>query len=182
MSNRLPADRIEDMLIVLRGQKVLLDRDVARIYGVETKRVNEAVKNNPDKFPDGYVLALNPDERLEVVENFDHLKYSHVAPTAFTERGLYMLATILKSPQATEATISIIEAYANLRELGETLSRLPDAQSKNEQRAIALRGADIMAEILDDAMETTGTETSIEVNFAVMKVRHTVKRSKREQG
>jgi len=78
------------LIITIRNERVLLDSDVATLYGVETKRINEAVSNNPDKFPDGYTFALNKKEKEEVVENFDHLKkqrFSHVNPQAFTEKG-----------------------------------------------------------------------------------------------
>ena len=98
--NTIETQEIETRLIVLRGQKVLIDRDVAELYGVETKRVNEAVKNNPDKFLEGYFFTLQGVEKQQLVENFDHfktLKNSPVEPRAFTEKGLYMLATILKS-------------------------------------------------------------------------------------
>ena len=99
---------VERRLITLRGQRVLLDRDVADLYGVETKRVNEAVKNNPRKFPGRYVFKLEADEiDAFVVENFDRKNISpksRYAPTAFTERGLYMLATILKSDQACKSS------------------------------------------------------------------------------
>ena len=106
---------VENKMITQRNQQVILDSDVAELYGVETKRVNEAVSNNPEKFPEGYVLVLNGTEKNEVVENFDHLKklkFSPQLPKAFTEKGLYMLATILKSPKAVETTIAIVEAYA----------------------------------------------------------------------
>ena len=106
---------VENKMITLRNQQVILDSDVAELYGVETKRVNEAVSNNPEKFPEGYVLVLNGTEKNEVVEIFDHLKklkFSPQLPKAFTEKGLYMLATILKSPKAVETTIAIVEAYA----------------------------------------------------------------------
>ena len=101
---------VEDKIIILRGQQVILDRDVAQLYGVETKRVNEAIKNNPNKFPYGYLFELDKYEKKELVEKFDRfnsLKHSTVSPTAFTERGLYMIATILKSAKATETTISM---------------------------------------------------------------------------
>ena len=94
-------EQVKDKIITLRGVPVLLDADVAVLYGVETKRVNEAVKNNPDKFPEGFLIPLSDEEKQEVVENFDHLqklKFSPVNPTAFTESGLYMLATILNNP------------------------------------------------------------------------------------
>ena len=111
-------EQVKDRIITLRGVPVLLDADVAQLYGVETKRVNEAVKNNPDKFPEGFLFSLSDEEKTEVVENFDHLqklKFSPVNPTAFTESGLYMLATILKSPRATQTTIAIIKTFVQLR-------------------------------------------------------------------
>ena len=90
----------------------MIDRDVATLYGVETRDINKAVKNNPDKFPKDYILELSDTEKNELVENFHHLeplKYSKTNPKAFTEKGLYMLATILKSKQATQTTLLIIE-------------------------------------------------------------------------
>lgn len=87
---------------------------VPELYGVETKRINEAVKNNPDKFPDGHILYLPMDEavasrsKFSILKRDENLKY---ASKAFSERGLYMLATILKSPKATETTIAIIETF-----------------------------------------------------------------------
>ena len=81
---------------------------------------NEAVRNNPDKFPEGYVLETSQDEKLELIKKFDRfekLKHSTAFPTAFTEKGLYMLATVLKSPEATKATIEIVEAFAKIRQL-----------------------------------------------------------------
>ena len=91
------SEDVEERVLVLRNQRVLIDSDVAELYGIETKRVNEAVRNNPEKFPYGYIFVLDKYEKQEVVENFGHLnklKFSKVQPTAFTERGLYMLATI----------------------------------------------------------------------------------------
>ena len=96
-------DQVQEKIIGIRDHNVLIDTDVAELYGIETKRVNEAVKNNPEKFPDGYLVELNEQEKIELVENFDRfnkLKHSTMAPKAFTEKGLYMLATILKSPKA----------------------------------------------------------------------------------
>ena len=90
------------MIVELRGQSVLLDSDIAVIYGVSTRDINKAVANNPDKFPAGYVVELSKPEKIELVENFhrfNKLKHSTVNPKAFPEKGLYMLATILKSPQ-----------------------------------------------------------------------------------
>ena len=114
---------VEARVIELRGTKVILDRDVAELYEVETKRINEAVRNNPEKFPERYCFHLQVSEKQYVVENFDrmkNLKKSTVEPRAFTEGGLYMLATILKSPRATQTTIAIIDAFTQLRELTRT--------------------------------------------------------------
>lgn len=100
MSELIKFSDVRDRVVRLRDQDVLLDADVAQLYGVETKRVNEAVRNNPEKFPDGYIFELQQAEKQYVVENFDHLqglKRSPVTPKAFTEKGLYMLATILKN-------------------------------------------------------------------------------------
>ncbi len=100
---------VEDKMITLRNQQVILSNHVAELYGVETREVNQAVKNNPNKFPEGYIIELNKKEKEEVVKIFDNLGnllYSPSNPKAFTERGLYMLATILKGPKAEETTIA----------------------------------------------------------------------------
>jgi len=99
---------VESKIITVREQQVILDCDVAELYGVRTKEINQAVRNNPEKFPEGYVFQLNNDEKEELVKIFDHLqrvKFSPQLPNAFTEKGLYMLATILKSPLAVQTTI-----------------------------------------------------------------------------
>lgn len=88
---------VEEKIITIRNQQIIIDTDVAELYGVETKRINEAVKNNPDKFPEGYLIELENHEKTELVENFDRfntLKHSTALPKAFTEKGLYMLARI----------------------------------------------------------------------------------------
>jgi len=103
MSEIAKFENLQDLVIELRGQKVLLDADVAQIYGVKTRDINKAVSNNPDKFPQGYLVELSKAEKNELVENFhrfNKLKHSTVNPKAFPEKGLYMLATILKSSQA----------------------------------------------------------------------------------
>ena len=100
-------ENLKPLLVELRGESVLLDSDIAQIYGVETRDINKAVTNNPDKFPAGYVVELSKPEKSELVENFrrfNKLKHSTVNPKAFPGKGLYMLATILKSPQAVQAT------------------------------------------------------------------------------
>lgn len=179
MSDILKYENVESKIILIRNQHVIIDSDVAELYGVETKRINEAVKNNPEKFPLGYVFDLNENEKAKVVEIFDHLlklKFSPTLPKAFTEKGLYMLATILKSAKATQTTISIVETYAKIRELSRTIKELSETKEEFKQKSLMEKGGDIISEILGQDLTTTDTETSIELNFAVLKLKHTVKR------
>ena len=139
-------------MIVLRKQYVLLDADVAELYGVETKRVNEAVRNNPDKFPSGYLFELDRNEKDDLVENFDRLKqlkFSTVNPTAFTERGLYMLATILKSVRAVNTTLAIVDTFVRTRELARTMVQLQNVQDGGQQqRSLLHRTGAVLSEII----------------------------------
>ena len=156
MENIVNFKDVEKALLEIRGQRVILDSDVARLYGVNTMRVNEAVKNNPDKFPTGYIIELTKD----------------------TEKGLYMLATILKSPKATQTTIAIIETFAKIKELTRTVSKISESHDEQEQKGLIQHGGDILSELLYQEIPVSGTETSVELNFAVLKLRHTVKREK----
>ena len=175
---------VRDRVLVIRDQQILLDRDVAELYGVETREVNQAVKNNPEKFPESYTFPISSDEKTELIKNFDRLsslKHSTVQPTAFSEKGLYMLATILKSSNATQTTIAIVETFAKIRELSNIVRQLPDVQEESQQKAMMKRSGEILAEALDDNMlEVSGDETTIEVNCAVIKIKHTIKREKRK--
>lgn len=176
---------VENKMVTLRNQQVILDSDVADLYGVETKRVNEAVSNNPEKFPDGYVWELNGNEKNEVVENFDHLqklKFSPQLPKAFTEKGLYMLATILKSPKAVETTIAIVEAYAKLKELSRVMTEIPlQEENSVEQKSLLQRGGQIVESLMTDVLPIQSSETSFELNLAMLKFKHSVKRENDEE-
>ena len=91
-----------------------------------------------------------------------------------------MLATILKSSRATQTTIAIVETFAKIRELSKAVSRLSEAQEEGQQKALMQKSGEILAEVLDDeALEVSGDETTIEINFAIMKIKHTIKRSKK---
>ena len=100
-------DDVRDRIITIQNESVLLDSDAAWLYGVETSKVNQAVKRNRNKFPEGYIIALTDSEKKEVVTICDNpkTKFSPTLPKAFTEKGLYMLATILKSERATATTL-----------------------------------------------------------------------------
>ncbi len=182
---------VEDKMINLRNQQVILDSDVAELYGVQTKEINQAVKNNPRKFPEGYIFQLDNQEVLslrsnfltlegEPVKNFDRFekqKHSTVNPKAFTERGLYMLATILKGHKAEETTIAIVEAYAKLRELAQVIAEVSQHEDdKAMQQSLMQRGGQLAAELLTDNLPIQSSETSVELNLAMFKLKHTVKR------
>jgi len=172
---------VEGKVVTIRGEQVLIDRDLAELYGVETRDINKAVANNPDKFPSGYIIVLSKPEKSELVENFhrfNKLKHSSVNPKAFTEKGLYMLATILKGELAVQTTLAIVETFSKIKHLSRSVKELSVVQDKGEQKALMQKSGELIAEILDDDLAVTDSETSIELNFAVLKFKHTVKKKK----
>ena len=172
------SEDVEERVLVLRNQRVLIDSDVAELYGIETKRVNEAVRNNPEKFPYGYIFVLDKYEKQEVVEKFDHLnklKFSKVQPTAFTERGLYMLATILKSERAISTTLAIVDTFVQVREMARTMEALQTVDDGGlQQKGLLQRTGDLLAGVIGQNLSTRTTETEIELNFAVVKIKHKI--------
>ena len=132
-------NNIEEKIITLRNEKVIIDSDVAELYGVETRDINKSVKNNPDKFPKGYVFELDKQEVTDLrwkISTTNWSSKSRVLPKAFTEKGLYMLATILKSEKATQTTIAIIETFTKIRELSRTVSDLAEIKDETEQKSL----------------------------------------------
>ena len=116
----VPLENIESRIFLIRGHKVMIDADLANIYGVTTKRLNEQVKRNRERFPEDFMFQLTKEEKDEVVANCDHLKklkYSPVLPNAFTEHGAIMIATILNSPVAVQASIHVVRAFVKLRQI-----------------------------------------------------------------
>jgi hypothetical protein len=118
---------ISSRILTLRGRQVMLDRDLAALYGVETKRLNEQVKRNSKRFPLDFMFSLNEKEKNELVANCDRLnslKYSVSSPQVFTEEGIYMLASVLKSEKAIEVNIAIIRTFKKLREFSKHYNAL----------------------------------------------------------
>lgn len=110
--------KIEQRILLVRGEKVIIDADLAEFYGVPTKRLNEQVKRNKDRFPRDFMFQLSHEEKSEVVANCDHLsklKFSKVLPYAFTEHGAIMAASVLNSPRAIEVSVFIVRAFVKLR-------------------------------------------------------------------
>ena len=180
MSDLIKIENLKELIIEIRDEKVLIDSDLAQIYGVETKRINEAVKNNPDKFPQDYMFELNETEFAELRSKFSTTKFAktRVFPKAFSEKGLYMLATILRSQQAIDATFAIIETFSKIRELSRSIKQLSATQDKAEQKSLMQKSGELIADIFDEDLQTSDTETSIELNFALLKFKHTIKKKK----
>jgi len=126
-NNTISDIRINRSILLIRGQKVMLDVDLAEIYGVKTKRLNEQVKRNILRFPSDFMFQLSEEEKEEVVAKCDHLsklKFSVSNPYAFTEHGALMLASVLNSVLAIETSVLIVRAFVKLRELLSTNAEL----------------------------------------------------------
>lgn len=120
MTTLVPLAPIEARILLIRGLRVMLDSDLAEVYGVSTKRLNEQVKRNRERFPTDFMFQLTTDEKADVVANCDHiakLKFSKALPFAFTEHGAVMLASVLNSPTAVASSILVVRAFIRLREL-----------------------------------------------------------------
>lgn len=175
MGHQEDITKTESKIIVIRDTQVILDRDVAELYGVETRDINKAVRNNPTKFPLGYVIELNSKEKGELVENFhrfNSLKHSTVMPKAFTEQGLYMLATILKGEIATQTTITIIDTFTKLRKLARAMEQANEnmaqggaAPSMQEQKKFQ----NMMNEVFADNLPIKMQKMTFGVNLGFFK-------------
>ena len=173
---------VQRMIVHVRNQQVIIDADVAKLYGVETKRINEAVRNNPDKFPADYMFALTADELSDLRSKFSSANISpksRALPKAFTEKGLYMLATVLKSRRATEATFAIIETFAKVRFLKRELVDLHTEADKQKRGEKMRHFGEVLTDIVMPDLDTVETGSSLELNFFIGKLKHSVRRIKR---
>jgi hypothetical protein len=183
-------ETIESKLIRYNDQLVIIDSDVAQLYGVETRDVNKAVKNNPDKFPDEYVITLTKDEFETLRWKFSTTKFSmtRVPPKVFTEKGLYMLATIIKSGVATQTTLSIIETFAKVKELSRNINGIMKTEDEKKQKELAQKSNQILEDIIeiepdilsdDEDGEIVETTTKFEFNLGFAKVSRSIKKIKK---
>ena len=116
----IPTERLDRGILLIRGQRVMLDADLAALFGVSTRALNQAIKRNLDRFPADFLFRLNPEEKAEVVTICDHLsglKFSRHLPYAFTEHGAVMAATVLNSKRAAEASVFVVRAFVRMRQL-----------------------------------------------------------------
>lgn len=137
---------LDSLILTIRDQKVMLDADLAELYGVETRALNQAVKRNRNRFPEDFLFQLTADEKSEVITNCDHLarlKFAKSLPYAFTEHGALMAANILSSPEAAAMSIYVVRAFIKQREilLAQThvLKRLAQMDAKLLRHDAALR-------------------------------------------
>jgi hypothetical protein len=139
-------------ILLMRKQRVMIDADLAELYGVATKVLNQALKRNAERFPPDYMFQLTREEKLEVVTNCDHLaklKFSPSLPFAFTEHGALMLGNVLKSPRAVEVSILVVRTFVQLREM---LSTHKDLAAKLDQLERKVAGHDQVITGLIDAI------------------------------
>lgn len=136
-----PLAQIERRILVIRGQKVMIDADLAALYGVPTKALNQAVKRNAARFPPDFMFQLTPEEKQEVVTNCDHLarlKFAKSLPFAFTEHGAIQAANVLNSEQAVDMGVYVVRAFVRLREMIATHAELAKRLDELEQKTEAL--------------------------------------------
>jgi hypothetical protein len=127
MKALIPVEVIEQRILLIRGQRVMLDADLAGLYGTTTKRLNEQVKRNRGRFPEDFMFQLTTKEKAEVVANCDHLaklKFSPVLPNAFTEHGAIMAASVLNTEKAIQISVYVVRAFVKLREMLSTHKEL----------------------------------------------------------
>ncbi|MDO9567179.1 MAG: ORF6N domain-containing protein [Candidatus Desulfaltia sp.] len=133
----IPIERIENVIIQIREHKVIIDTDLAKIYGVTTRKLNQAIKRNIDRFPPDFLFQLTQKEKEEVITICDHLenlKYSPYLPFAFTEHGAIMAASVLNSERAIHVSVYIVRAFVKLREMVSTHKELALKLLELEQR------------------------------------------------
>lgn len=148
---------IQDKIFTIRGYQVMMDRDLADLYGVETKRLNEQVKRNIQRFPSRFMFQLTSEEKNELVANCDRfapLKHSSTLPYAFTEQGVSMLSAVLKSPTAIEMSIRVIEAFVAMRRFVNQHALVFERMDSLERKQYA---TDSKVDAILDAIESNQT-------------------------
>ena len=142
MANSISVEAISTKILLIRGKKVMLDRDLAYLYAVSTKGLNQAVKRNIERFPEDFMFQLTPTEKKEVVTICDHLKvlkFSPQCPYVFTEQGVAMLSSVLRSKRAIQVNIIIIRAFVKLRQILSMNKELAHKLAELERKRIGRR-------------------------------------------
>ena len=133
----VPAEQIDSLIRTIRGQKVMLDSDLARLYGVKTKRLNEQVRRNRDRFPEDFVFQLTAEEasvlRSQIATSIGARGGRRYAPYVFTEHGAIMAANVLRSPRAIEASVLVVRAFVRMRQFFAAHRELADRVNTLEE-------------------------------------------------
>lgn len=186
-------EALESKLIQYKNQLVLLDKDVANLYDIEPKKLRQQLKRNIEKFPEDYAYQLTEEDLdMLVSQNVTPSKkvFGGSLPYVFTKKGLYMVATILKSHKATEATFIIIETFAKVKELSRNINCIMKTTDEETQKELANKSNRILEEIIeiepdtladDEEGETVETTTKFEFNLGFAKVSRSVKRLKSKE-
>ena len=171
-------DQVKSKIIVIRGQKVILDSDVAELCGVVTKEINQAIRRNANKFPKGYLIELTPDEWGVLKSQFVTSKKGGKVklPIAFTERGLYMLATILKSPQAVGTTLAIIDTFAQIKELTQAVYQFSKATTDKQRVKIFENSTEIVSDLLENELTVSQHETNLKIKLPFFEISRKITR------
>ena len=155
---------------------------------LNSEKLNQSFRNNPGKFRGGYIFELTTEESAVLRSNYltlEHEKgkerYSKYNFKAFTERGLYMLATILRSKRAEDATVAIVETFYKVRELKRELLEFHQEKDKEKQTSKMQHFGELLTDIVMPDLQTSETESSLEINFFIGKLKHTVKRVRKEK-
>lgn len=166
MLNIIPTETIENKILPIRGQKVMIDRDLALLYGVVTKVLNQAVKRNKKRFPDDFMFQLSKTETNVLVTNCDRfktLKYSSSLPYVFTEQGVAMLSSVLKSEKAILVNIAIMRTFVNIRKFTSTYEglamKIAEMEKKYDRKIFKI------FEILNELTKIEGNDNKIEIGF-----------------
>ena len=153
----IPDEVIMSKILLIRNQKVMIDRDLAELYGVTTKRLNEQVKRNSSRFPENFMFQLTDSEKQQVVANCDHLeslKFSSFLPYVFTEHGTMMLGNVINSEKAVQFSIRIIEVFVKMREfLNDNLSTKLEIEEIKKKLSNHDKNIELVFNYLDELIE-----------------------------
>lgn len=158
----IPDELIASRILLIRNEKVMIDSDIAELYGVTTKRLNEQVKRNTNRFPNNFMFELTKEEKNEVVANCDHLqklKFSPVLPKVFTEHGIMMVANVLTSERAISVSIRIIEVFIKMRQIfTDNLSLKLDIEEIKKKLSNHTKNIELVFQYLDELTDKKENE------------------------
>ena len=158
----IPNELIANKILIIRGQKVMIDADIAKLYGISTKRLNEKVKRNISRFPSNFMFELTKEEKDQVVANCDHLnnlKFSAVLPKVYTEHGILMVANVVSSEQAIQMSIKIIEVFVKMREIfTDNLAMKLDIEEIKKKLSNHSKNIELVFDYLDELIEKKETK------------------------